>query len=378
VTVALGLALGSASVAIPAGATPQGDLAAKTAEAKRLEAQIAANAERSDMLDGQFQEAQAALDDANRGILTAEQGIASARAQEAQLRARLGGRAARLYMGAGSGDPIGFDATSVQELGARAKYGEAAAETDNRMIDRLRVLDEQLRLQTRELEKQKADAQRRENEAQAARREVEQVNARMADLLRSTRSDIVALANRIEQQRIAAEAAAARARIQAEAARQAAAARAAAEAARAAAGNGNGGIGIAPADPGIDIGNIPAPSAGAAAAVAYARAQLGKPYVYAGVGPDSFDCSGLTMMAWRQGGVSMAHGSQAQYAAFPHVPISQLRPGDLVFFGSSGPSNHHVGLVVGPGMMIDAPHTGSFVQLVSYYRRDLVPLGSRP
>jgi len=84
------------------------------------------------------------------------------------------------------------------------------------------------------------------------------------------------------------------------------------------------------------------------------------------------------MMAWQQGGVSMAHGSQAQYMAFPHVPISELQPGDLVFFGSSGPTNHHVGIVVGPGVMIDAPHTGSFVQQVSFYRSDLVPLGSRP
>ncbi len=129
---------------------------------------------------------------------------------------------------------------------------------------------------------------------------------------------------------------------------------------------------------GFDLSNLPAPSAGAAAAVAYARAQLGKPYVYAGAGPNVFDCSGLTMMAWAQGGVSMSHGSQSQYDAFPHVPISQLQPGDLVFFGSSGPTNHHVGMVVGPGLMIDAPHTGAYVQLVSYYRPDLVPLGSRP
>jgi peptidoglycan DL-endopeptidase CwlO len=112
--------------------------------------------------------------------------------------------------------------------------------------------------------------------------------------------------------------------------------------------------------------------------LAYAYAQIGKPYVYAGAGPDSFDCSGLTMMAWLQGGVSMEHGSQAQYDAFPHVPLDQLEPGDLVFFGDSGPTNHHVGIVVGPGMMIDAPHTGAFVELVSYYWPDLVALGARP
>ncbi|MDQ1448740.1 MAG: peptidoglycan DL-endopeptidase CwlO [Actinomycetota bacterium] len=380
-SLALGLAFGATTIAVPAGATPQNDLSSKTAQARQLESQIAANSQRADMLDEQYLQAQSAVADANRKILIAEKGIADARAQEAQLRARLGGRAALLYMGAGSGDPLGINASSVQELGSRAKYGEAAAETDNRMIDQLKVLDEQLQRQTADLEKQRAEAQDRQKVAEAAHRDVAQINAKMQRLLSSTKSDIVALANKIEQQRLAAEAAAERARIQAEAARQAAqlAAQQAAQqaAARAPAGNG---LGVSPGagNTGADLGPIPAPSGGAAAAVAYARAQLGKPYQYAGVGPDSFDCSGLTMMAWRQGGVSMAHGSQAQYMAFPHVPISELQPGDLVFFGSSGPTNHHVGIVVGPGVMIDAPHTGSFVQQVSYYRSDLVPLGSRP
>ncbi len=376
-SLALGLALGATTIAVPAGATPQNDLSSKTAQARQLESQIAANSQRADILDEQYLQAQNAVADANRQILIAEKGIADARAQETQLRARLGGRAALLYMGAGSGDPLGINASSVQELGSRAKYGEAAAETDNRMIDQLKVLDEQLQRQTADLEKQKSEAQDRQKVAEASHRDVEQINAKMQQLLSSTKSDIVALANKIEQQRLAAQAAAERARIQAEAARQAAQLAAQQAAARAAAGNG---LGVSPGagNPGADLGPLPAPSGGAAAAVAYARAQLGKPYEYAGVGPDSFDCSGLTMMAWRQAGVSMAHGSQAQYLAFPHVPISALQPGDLVFFGSSGPTNHHVGMVVGPGVMIDAPHTGSFVQLVSYYRPDLIPLGSRP
>ena len=125
-------------------------------------------------------------------------------------------------------------------------------------------------------------------------------------------------------------------------------------------------------------GTSPPPTTGALRAVAYAQAQLGKPYVYAAAGPDAFDCSGLTMTAWAQGGVLMEHGSQAQYNAFAHVPIDQLQPGDLVFFGTSGPTNHHVGIVVGPGIMIDAPHTGANVELASYFRTDLVLFGARP
>ena len=373
---ALGLALAATTIALPAGATPQSDLASKTAQAQRLEGQIEANSQRADILDEKYLEAQNAVAAANHQIASAEHGIAAARAQETQLRTRLGGRAALLYMGAGSGDPLGMDATSVQELGSRARYGDAAAETDNRMIDQLRVLDEQLGRQTQDLEKQKADAQKQQDEANAARGQVARANAQIQQLLGSTKSDIRTLADKIERDKLAAQARAEQARVEA----QAAAAQAAAAQASAGAGNsgGNGGgngVGVAP---GETIVNAPAPSGGAGAAVAYAEAQLGKPYQYAGTGPGSFDCSGLTMMAWQQGGVSMSHGSQSQYDSFPHVAISQLQPGDLVFFGSSGPSNHHVGIVVGPGVMIDAPHTGAFVERVSYYRPDLVPLGARP
>ena len=367
---ALGLALSVTAIASPAGATPQSDLASKTEQAKQLEATIQANSQRADVLDEQYLQARAAVADANRQIASAEQGIASARAQASGLRRRLGGRAARLYIGAGSGDPLGIDAINVQELGSRAKYGAAAAETDNKMIDQLGVLNEQLRRQETELEQQKADAQKRQNSAEAAHREVEKISSKMQSLLASTKSDIVSLARRIETDRIAAQAAAERARIQAQAAQQAAQ--------TTSGGGGGGGVSNNPADTGINPGSIPAPSPGAAAAIAYARAQIGKPYRYAGTGPDSFDCSGLTMMAWAQGGVSMSHGSQSQWASFPKVPIPDLQPGDLVFFGSSGSTNHHGGLYIGGGTMIEAPHTGAFVRYSSIYRPDLVSTGSRP
>ena len=369
---ALGLALSATTMSAPAGATPQGDLASKQAQAQRLEAQISANSRSADVLDEQYLQAQNAVTDLSHQIATAEAGIAAARRQQDGLRKRLGGRAALLYMGAGSGDPLGIDATNVQELGSRAKYGAAAAATDSRMIDKLKVLDEQLGIQTQDLERVKAEAQKRRTEADTARHTLEQIDARMQQLLNSTKSDIRVLANKIETQRIQAQAAAEQARIRAEAAQQAAAARTS--------NNGGGGTGASytAANIGIDPGNIPAPSSGASAAIAYARAQIGKPYQYAGTGPGSFDCSGLTMMAWAQGGVSMTHGSQAQYLSFPKVPISALKPGDLVFFGSSGPSNHHVGLYIGGGTMIEAPHSGSYVHYGTIYRPDLVPLGSRP
>jgi cell wall-associated NlpC family hydrolase len=371
----LGLALTATAIAAPAGASPQTDLASKTAQAQRLESQIQANTTQADILDEQYLQAQNAVTDANRQIVSAEQGIASAKAQETKLRSQLGGRAALLYMGAGSSDPLGINATNVQELGSRAKYGEAAAATDNKMIDQLGLLDEQLQRQTQDLEKQKTEAQKRQNDADSARRQLQNITGQMQQLLSTTKSDIKSLATKIENDRIAAEKAAAQARIRAQEAQIAAASAAAASSNS---NSGGGGPSQNPSDIGVNPGPAPAPSSGAAAAIAYAQAQIGKPYQYAGAGPDSFDCSGLTMMAWAQGGVSMSHGSQSQYDSFPHVLISQLQPGDLVFFGSSGPSNHHVGLYVGNGSMIEAPHTGAFVRYSSIYRPDLVPLGSRP
>ena len=80
------------------------------------------------------------------------------------------------------------------------------------------------------------------------------------------------------------------------------------------------------------------------------------------------------MFAWGQAGVSMSHFAASQYTEFPHVPVSQLAPGDLVFFGSP---IHHVGMYVGNGTMIEAPHTGAFVRYSSIYRRDFVG-ASRP
>jgi cell wall-associated NlpC family hydrolase len=109
--------------------------------------------------------------------------------------------------------------------------------------------------------------------------------------------------------------------------------------------------------------------------VAFARSQLGKPYAFGAAGPATYDCSGLTMMAWRAAGVSLDHYAADQYAYTAHIPIANLQPGDLVFFGSD---LHHVGIYVGGGMMIDAPHTGTVVRYDSIFWPDLQPFGGRP
>lgn len=108
-------------------------------------------------------------------------------------------------------------------------------------------------------------------------------------------------------------------------------------------------------------------SQGAAKAIAFARQQLGEPYRWGAAGPNAWDCSGLTMMAWRQGGVSLPHYSAAQYARSKHISMGDLRPGDLVFWGGSPSSIHHVALYIGDGLILHAPRTGQPVQVNSMF-----------
>lgn len=122
----------------------------------------------------------------------------------------------------------------------------------------------------------------------------------------------------------------------------------------------------------IEAGTSFAGAAAAARAIDYARAQIGKPYVWAGAGPAGFDCSGLTMRAWERGGVQLTHWSVAQARQTVTVPYSDLRPGDLIFWSENdAPSGtYHVALYIGGGEMIHAPSPGGHVEIrdVFYWR----------
>jgi cell wall-associated NlpC family hydrolase len=130
------------------------------------------------------------------------------------------------------------------------------------------------------------------------------------------------------------------------------------------------------------LSSMTSPNAAVTTAIDFAEQQLGKPYLLGGTGPDSFDCSGLVMMAYRAAGINIVRTSQEQWDAgyppdptIPHVPASQVEPGDLVFFvGSDGtpatPGHHaepgHVGLVIGHGEMIEAYGTGFPIRISTY------------
>lgn len=113
-------------------------------------------------------------------------------------------------------------------------------------------------------------------------------------------------------------------------------------------------------------GSIPSVSGSAGVAVRYAYNALGKPYVWAAAGPSSYDCSGLTMAAWKAAGKSLPHNAAMQWDVVAHISRGSLKPGDLVFY--SGLS--HMAIYVGSNQVINAPQPGENVKLASV---DMMP-----
>jgi cell wall-associated NlpC family hydrolase len=117
------------------------------------------------------------------------------------------------------------------------------------------------------------------------------------------------------------------------------------------------------------LASFVAPNATVATAVSYAEQQIGKPYLFGGTGPASFDCSGLVMMAYQAAGVTIPRTSQEQWQLLPHVAAAKAEPGDLVFFaGADGTPTApgHVGLVIARHTMIEAYATGTPIRVSTF------------
>ena len=182
-----------------------------------------------------------------------------------------------------------------------------------------------------------------------------------------------AAAEKAAQEAAAQQAAAqAAAQAQAQAAAQAAAQQAAAQAAAQQ---------QAVAQPQAPAPSAPAASSGrGASAVAAAKTFLGVPYVWGGESYNGVDCSGLVMLSYRQVGVSLYHSSRVQYGQGTKVPLSQMQPGDLIFWSKNGtqPGIYHVAMYVGDGQMIEAPNFNMVVRITPVRYSKIMPYAVRP
>ncbi|MEU3572056.1 NlpC/P60 family protein [Kitasatospora sp. NPDC036755] len=121
----------------------------------------------------------------------------------------------------------------------------------------------------------------------------------------------------------------------------------------------------------VDLGSLPQASGYAAVALSKAMSKQGSPYVWGATGSTTFDCSGLMVWSYGQAGVSLPRTSQEQGHYGTRVPsLDQAQPGDLVIYGSD---MHHVGMYIGNGMVVHAPHTGDVVKVM---KADAMPINT--
>lgn len=261
----------------------------------------------------------------------------------------------RLYTAgsAASGMAV-LDASDVSEAGRSAAYLSYARRRHREAVEQYDSTRSKLSRETQQLESARAEAAdlRQELAARAQR-----IDAEVSE----QQAEIAALQEQIAQRR-----ARQRRQRQRELAQQRARQRAqrAEPTSQEPAGDGNDQAGAEPA--GADA---PAASQAASTAVEAALAQRGTPYEWGAEGPDSFDCSGLTQWAWGNAGVSIPRTSRTQYQGLPSVARSDIRPGDLLFFGDP---IHHVGMYIGDGQMVEAPYSGQPVRINDIQRPDYV------
>ena len=384
-------AIGFAAVVLCAGALPYRLAGAdaiqdKQHQADALAARIDQLQSAAEQLTEDYNASQLDLQQAQSDVTSAKTRLTEHEAELSGLRSQMSKFALNSYVYADDSTGVTTlldPATLAGEVQGRTGYAAMAMGANVDISDQLRAQLEDADRERASLEAKQRQLQKLSDAVAKKRTAVDKATTAAETALGNVKGDLVQLVAEAEQRRQEAAAAAQQAEIQrqqaaAQAAADAAAARAAAASSSSsssstagsrptsadrAAGRTTAGATRpatsrparttprppAPVGPALPV---PPPSAGAAGAVRAALSQVGGRYVAFAASPSAgFDCSGLTMWAWGQAGVSLPHYSRAQYASLPHVPLDQLQPGDLVFIGNP---IHHVGMYIGNGQMVHA------------------------
>ncbi len=260
--------------------------------------------------------------------------------------------------------------SNVNTSGIRSEYSGIATKNVTSAINNLHTAQAQLAKNQATLEQQKGQAQSARDSLQTSKNQ----SASLASQQTATLNSVDANIQNLVAQKKAREAAAAQAAEQAAFTQRVAAAQAAQASQAAAASAPRSGGGTKTSGTPVTSTAPPPPlSPGAAGAVQAAKRELGVPYVWAGASPSGFDCSGLTMWAYSQVGISLPHFSGGQFASTTHISMANIAPGDLLFYGPGG--SEHVAMYIGGGSMIESPHTGSDVHISGVRSNGLVGVG---
>ena len=356
-------------VSRPVGADSISDAKAKAAQ---IESELASAQSQMSALSQQYDAAQVKLGQVNSDIATTKAAIAVNQAQVGKDKTILEKAAIANYVSDGaaaSENPI--FSNNQKTIGAATEYNQIASGDINQAVANLHTAENKLAAQQAQLTAQQGQAQSAVSAEQAAVTQNQQVVQEQSNALAQENGQIATL---VQQQ----------ATFEAAQAAQASAAKLAAAQAAAAAPSSGGGGGGGGGGPAVNsaAANPPPVAAGGSGAVAAAESQIGVPYVWGGESAAGVDCSGLTALAWANAGVSLPHSAADQYAVSQHVSLSQLEPGDLLFYDFGGGIDHVV-MYVGPTLdgqataygndtIIQAAHTGTVVTFDPVWYQGLV------
>ena len=337
--VAVPVLVGIFVLAGSAAATPT--VGSKRADAQRAVEQINQMDMQLEAVGNKWQGAQYHLKLTTDRLKTTKASLQLARKSLGAARHALARRVISVYMEQGDASDstvaILFQATSLQDMIDRVDAAQRISDHDSRVVKQVKTLRDKTASEAASLQTLQAKQQSYANQISAQWNALKQKKAEREAYVRSVRKEIASL--QAEEQRQ----------------RQLAAAQA-----RRTVANYNSAP-VTSSSPVPSTYTAPPASSVGAGAVQAAMSRLGAPYVWGAAGPTTFDCSGLVVWAFAQVHVSLPHYSYAQMAMGSPVSAADLQPGDLVFFYGGG----HVGIYIGGGQFIHAPHTGTVVQVTS-------------
>ena len=240
---------------------------------------------------------------------------------------------------------------------AKKSYIEVTNGNRRDLVDSLSGMQRQAEDETKRLQQAQAEAERIAEDMAATRADAQRATDAQRSVNNRVQGELATLVREEEARRAAAAAAAAAERAAAESGpgpppRRRRPSSSASSAAPAPRSTGGGGSSSSPAPAPAPSGPAPSIRSGLAGAIDAAVSKVGSPYVWGSAGPNSFDCSGLMVWAFKQVGISLPHYSGAQYASTTRISRAQLQPGDLVFWGSGG--SEHVALYMGGNQIVHA------------------------